>query len=174
MQLHRVGGSALNFARILNDDDTLIRRGFRYLVNQAVYQRGLATSCTPNDQDVSVVCDSFLQNLSLCFRHDASSHLLSEREHRTGFLTQRKGWSTYDGRQLRREPRTVERKLSLEQRIVPPHDRIQHGCDRSNDRLCPSPLPFPKHTRLFAKTLLPQDTIRIQNNLDRLRIVQRC
>src|SRR5258708_3857971 len=174
MQLHRVASSALNFARILNDDDTLIRRGFRHLVNQAVYQRGLATSCTPNDQDVSVVSDSFLQNLSFRFCHDASSHILSEREHRTGFLTQRKGWSTYDGRQLRREPRTVQRKLSLEQRIVPPHDRIQHGCDRSNDRLCPWPLHFPNPAHLFAKTLLPQNSIRIQDNLDRLRIVQRC
>src|SRR3546814_8087336 len=75
-----IGGSALQFARVFDQDDAIAAPGD--LGEQRVGERRLPSAGPARDKDIEAIANSGAQNLRLVGKHDAGRDIVFEREDR--------------------------------------------------------------------------------------------
>ena len=164
---HIVGG-ALQFAGVLEDDDTLAQPGD--LVEEGVGERRLARARSARDDDVRACPYGTAEFIALLGRGDAESDILVQREDAAGRLADRKTRPACNRRQHALEPLAAWRQFRGDDRPV----TVGFGAGESGDE--PDDAfgfgrfqPVRRGHASLADLFKPEPSIRIGNDLDRVR-----
>ena len=173
MVLDVILGSALNFARVLDDDKAHIRLDNNDMVEHGIDQRGLARSGAPDHKDIAAASNRILDAIALPRRHDPRGNVIVRGEYGDGFLADGKDDAGNYWRNLAGEARAIQGKFTFQRWVATGKFAVMIAGYGVNDALRSRAGHCADAAHGFAQAFLPQSAVSIKHDLDSSWILQR-